>query len=155
MADWIPLNTRTHELPKRHKIRGVDITLVMSPYDIPDAVRGEYNKDLHRFVIEFRYISDEPWERSKYNDYIVLRIGRNSRRLYGIEVDVHALSGGESVYRNERIDVGMNVANAVKNAINEFARERGRAHRRRQNYEIAQDAIEEKQNQIFEGLTTA
>jgi hypothetical protein len=147
MTDWVPLNAKTLALPKHRTIRGVDITLVVSPYDIPDAVRGEYNKDLQRFIIEFRYMSDEPWEHSKYNDNIVLRIGRNSGRLYGIEVDIHALP-------DQRIDLRMNVAKAVTNAINGLAHQ-SEMVRRREHYEIAKDAIQEKQNQIFESLTMA
>jgi hypothetical protein len=147
MTDWLPLNANTLAPPKHRTIRGVDITLVMSPYDIPDAVRGEYNKDSHRFIIEFRYMSDEPWERSKYNDKVLLRIGRNSGRLYGIEVDTRAPFA-------ERIDLRMNVAKTVKNALHEFSHQSGRPQRR-ENFEIAKDAIEENENEIFESLAMA
>jgi hypothetical protein len=146
MTDWVSLNAKTLALQKHRTIRGVDITLVMSPYDIPEAVRGDYNKELQRFVIEFRYMSDEPWERSRCDNNIILRIGRNSGRLYGIEVDVHALAA-------QMINLRMDVAKAVTNAINRLARQAERAQRR-ENYEVAKDAIEEKQNEIFESLAT-
>ena len=144
MTDWVPLNAKTLALPKQRKIRGVDITLVMSPYDIPEAVRGDYNRESQKFVIEFRYMSDEPWERYRYNKDIVLRIGRNSRRLYGIEVDIHALAA-------QMINLRMNVAKAVTDAIDRLAHQSERLQRR-ENYEVAKDAIEEKQKEIFESL---
>jgi hypothetical protein len=146
MTDWVPLDANTLALPKHRTIRGVDITLVTSPYDIPEAVRGDYNKELRRFVIEFRYMSDEPLERYKCGKDIILRIGRNSGRLYSIEIDIHDLS-------TQEINLRMNVAKAATNAINRLAHEAEKPQRQA-NYEVAKDAIEEKQNEIFESLAT-
>ena len=147
MSDWVPLTIQTLAFSRHRKIRGVDIDLVISPYDIPEAVRGEYDKNLRRFVIEFRYMSDEPWEYDKYDSGIALRIGRHSGRLYGIEVDVHALDA-------QRINLRMTVEKAVANAINRLVHQSEKIQRR-ENYEIAKEAIQEKQNEIFESLITA
>ncbi len=34
----------------------IEVGILISPYDIPDGVRGGYDGDLKRFVVEFRYI---------------------------------------------------------------------------------------------------
>src|SRR5437870_9940540 len=91
MSEWVKLDT-TQLNPETHEnIRGVDITVVMSTYDVPEAVRGNYDESLKRFVIEFRYIGDEPYTCREQADNIALRIGKNSGRLYGIEVNVDAI----------------------------------------------------------------
>ena len=147
MSDWVRLDARGITSPQHEKLHGVDITLIISPYDIPEAIRGEYNKDLKKFIIEFRYMNEEPWLNHRYNESIVLRIGRHSMRLYGIEVDLNALP-------DARINLRMNVAKAVADAMDGLAHHPGIARRRR-NYEIAKDAIYEKQGQIFESLAPA
>lgn len=91
MSEWVRLNAEKLNMPKRQAVRGADITVRMSPYDVPEAVRGYYDEELKRFVIEFRYIGDEPFRQKQKGEHITLRMGRHSGRLYGIEVDVGAM----------------------------------------------------------------
>ena len=57
----------------------------ISPYDIPEAVRAF--KDGQRLIVEFKYATEETY-RSVHKGNITLKVGRNSGRLYRIEVDV-------------------------------------------------------------------
>jgi hypothetical protein len=63
----------------------------MSPYDVPQALRGRYDKAAKRFVIEFRYLGDEDTRDESGGEHVVLRLGRNSGRIYGIVLDVDAM----------------------------------------------------------------
>ncbi len=68
--------------------KSAHIRLVVSPYDVPRAVRGRYDELMKRFVIDLLYITkDEPREASDENGLQLLR-GRNSGRIYSIIVDV-------------------------------------------------------------------
>ena len=53
MSDWVPLDAAQLSPAKRQRIQGVDITVVMSPYDVPEAVRGQYDEGIHRFGLNF------------------------------------------------------------------------------------------------------
>lgn len=53
MGDWVPLNPGRIAFPQHEKLRGVDITFIISPYDIPEAVRGEYHEDLRNLLLNF------------------------------------------------------------------------------------------------------
>jgi len=95
MNEWLEVDPQ--ELKKLAKLShethgGVEIILSLSPYDLPDAVRGLFDKHKDKFIIEFRYIQEEKLRTigsDELNDLISLRIGRNSGRLYGIEVNVN------------------------------------------------------------------
>ena len=91
MSEWVRLDAEKLNTPQLEAIRGVNITVRMSPYDVPEAVRGYYDEELERFVIEFRYIGDEPFRQKQKGEHITLRIGRHSGRLYGVEVNVDAM----------------------------------------------------------------
>ncbi|OGP48322.1 MAG: hypothetical protein A3K30_03255 [Deltaproteobacteria bacterium RBG_13_51_10] len=73
------------------KDKRVEFRVFVSPYDIPEAVRGFMDQDKKRFVIEFRYISDESVIEKKIDDNVNIFIGNNSKRVYSIEVDSQAL----------------------------------------------------------------
>ena len=95
VTEWLEVDPQVLEKLAEldHKTYGsVEITLFLSPYDLPDAVRGRFDPHIKKFVIEFRYIQHEEWQvinTDEPGNPIALRIGRNSGRLYGIEVDVN------------------------------------------------------------------
>jgi hypothetical protein len=144
VSEWVPLDAASLSPARRQRIRGVDITVVMSPYDVPEAVRGQYDEDIHCFVIEFRYMGDEQWVAQKHDDKITLRVGRHSGRLYGIEVNVDALKA-------HRINLRLHLPRMVMNAIDSLKDQPLKAPRR-ENYQVAKDAISQKEQQIFESL---
>jgi hypothetical protein len=124
----------TKELPLGKK-KGVEFRIFVSPYDIPEAVRGYMDRDNNRFVIEFRYILDEPLIKNKIDDKVTMFIGSNSKRIYSIESDIKALnvnqvslkiiSAIESIrhtlpnkqVRNANIDVTKEIVNKNWNSI--------------------------------------
>jgi hypothetical protein len=85
----------------QHDDAGVQVELSLSPYDLPEAVRGSFDDSLQKFIIEFKYVQGEEWTRRPAGDYAILRVGRNSNRLYGLEIDLAAL--GQSRVSVERV----------------------------------------------------
>jgi len=113
--------------------------------DVPQAVRGDYDQSLQRFVIDFLYLGDEPWRRDVKDPVITLRIGKNSERLLGIEVNVHAIQA-------EAVELRMHAAQAVTNAIEHLASQHA-GSRHSGSYEVAKDAISETKDKLFKELT--
>ncbi len=87
--EWIEVDPNTLDLSLDDDYSdGVHISVFVSPYDVPEAVRGCFDEDLNRFVIQFRYLDSEPWKRHAENEFVSLRIGKHSQRLHAIEVDL-------------------------------------------------------------------
>jgi hypothetical protein len=91
-SKWIEVDPQAVNLPRTTKLDGVEVTVMMSPYDVPQALRGEYEEKNKRFVIEFRYLGEEDTRDELYNEHVTLRLGKHSGRLYGIELDVDAMN---------------------------------------------------------------
>jgi len=150
MSDWIPVPEGIAERPLAHSVRGVEINVFMSPYDVPQFVRGSMDEDLDRFIVEFRYLGEEPLRREEKDEHIALRVGKNSGRLYGIEVNVHAL-------RVNQVQLNVLVPAVVKKAIDDVVRESRRHPKRpqldrRENFEAAREAIDGARQEIFADL---
>ena len=89
--EWIELDPTELDEPQDVLLDGVPVTLSASPNEVPHGIRGYFDERLKRFVIELRYIGEEPWRRVPYPDHhLSFRLGRNSQRLYGIEIDMNA-----------------------------------------------------------------
>jgi hypothetical protein len=88
--EWIPIANLTPR-PEHRNLDGVRVDLLVSPYDVPEALRGQYLHDKRSFQIEFKYISGEDTYEKQEMENVTVRVGRNSGRLYAIELDVHAL----------------------------------------------------------------
>jgi|GEM_PF-1787120 len=92
MKHWVPINQGTLDLGRDETIRGVHVRVSSSPYDIPRAIRGYYCDDLGKFVIEFRYIEDEPLTKIKADDFTWFEKGSFTGRIYKISIDVDEAS---------------------------------------------------------------
>ena len=91
MADWLRLKDIPIEPPVAMP-KGVLFNLAVSPYDIPDAVRG-FKTPQARFRIEFRYIDGpEPYGAElRLGEHVTGIEGRFTHRLLVLEVDVEAI----------------------------------------------------------------
>lgn len=96
-AEWLRLPDADQLRDGAAGVPDVVFDVVVSPYSVPDAVRGVRTSE-GRFRIEFRYIDGpEPTAAPKALDEHVRVIeGRHSGRLLAIEVDIDSL-GAKSV----------------------------------------------------------
>lgn len=86
MTDWVEVDDSKYNGVK--DARNVIIEMNVSPYDVPQHVRGGIDERHHRFVIEFRYIDDEDTREVKVDKHVQALIGRKSGRVYSLLVDV-------------------------------------------------------------------
>jgi hypothetical protein len=139
---WIPLSELRP--PVERNLHGVRVNVLVSPYDIPEAVRAFRDPQNDRFVIEFRYISTEDTKERDDNEHVKVRVGRNSGRLYAIEIDTKALQGNN-------IELRLEVKEALRNALTHLIQHPFTASRE-SNYRMAKDAVEQHQEQILQPI---
>ena len=149
MSKWLQVNPDAEELTQRLQTEGskVKVEFLVSSYDIPDAVRGSYNEESGRFVIEFKYIdnSNEPTKPEPQDDYVTFIVGKNSSRLYQIEIDVKALKIEKVELRMKTKDeVKKTLDNLIQMTINRF---------RQDNYKLTQKALSEIEDELFSPLS--
>jgi|SRR5215207_6986941 len=85
---WTYVDPTTLTESVKKKVDGVEVTLLVSPYDIPDAFRGYYDHNKKRFIVEFHYLGDEQRKEVAQSEHVTLQLGRNTGRIYGLLIDV-------------------------------------------------------------------
>jgi hypothetical protein len=153
MSDWLPVDLTDDTKPLKTFIRGVEVELFASPYDVPEAIRGRFDEDKNRFIIEFKYVGSEKtkvctFERATYT------IGEVSNRLYGLEIDVQALKVdgfGVSVALHQKgpQELFATIRDQATGAIDLLIAKQSLHTIREENYKLAKDAILAKQNELF------
>lgn len=149
MSRWLQVNPDAEEFTKRLQTEGskVKVEFLVSSYDIPEAVRGFYNEDRGRFIIEFKYIGNEPTKPQPQDDYVTFVIGKNSGRLYGIEIDVKTL-------RVDKVELRMKInkiKDEVKKTLNNLI-QKPINRLRQDNYRLTQKALSEKEDELYSSL---
>src|SRR5262245_49867289 len=119
-TEWIEVNPDELALDQDREVRGVTLRLRLSPYDVPLAVTGRDEGGC--FFVKFRYITeDEKTTREQKDDHLWLHVGKNTGRLYAIEIDVNALKA-----HTVRLEV-------INSAIDQMAQQQ---EQRRGNYAV-------------------
>lgn len=141
-SDWIAVDPRDLNKPQRQQTgSGIEIELYLSPYDIPQAVNGRYDQGKKRFVIEFSYIAgDEPRKCVPQDEHLALHVGKQTNRLYAIEVDVDALQAKT---------VALTFSERIENAMDALSSQPPRA-----NHQMAREVIRSKQAELLSRLAT-
>jgi hypothetical protein len=144
MPEWIEVDPTTLVTEKKSTIRGVEVELIVSPYDVPEAVRGHYDESKKRFVIEFKYIGDEGTKKHTHDKNLTYRVGESSGRLHALEIDVDALKA-DSVALNVKLIEEVNEAfdHLLEKPISAL---------RADNYRLAKDAVVAKQRELLEAF---
>jgi hypothetical protein len=91
MSEWINL-VKNVASPTQMPQPDVHLNVLVSPYHVPEAMRGIRLAD-GRFRVEFRYIDGEERQGKaiKLDDHATAFEGRITRRLLAIELDVAKL----------------------------------------------------------------
>lgn len=134
------------DLPGRPAVR-----MLVSPYDIPDSLLAGYEAENGSLVIEFRYISTEPDTVNVVVDNVKLRLGRKTRRLYGLELNLRRELKDQGANAEQRAALRNVVPNIIRKAIQSL--EAGAAKAALSNYRVAETALSEARNQISELVT--
>lgn len=95
--EWINLDPTSFNEVQQMPLEGLNVEVFLSPYDVPEAVRGIRDERSNHFVIEFKYIGgEEPVETELQGD-LAFKIGKHSKRLYKIEIADAAFGDKKSV----------------------------------------------------------
>jgi len=84
---WVPLKFEPADLMLKAEIRGNSVDVMMSPYDVPEAIRGYYSESTGRFVFELKYISNEEDRLDLNGPDVTCSVGKFSGRLYSFSID--------------------------------------------------------------------
>lgn len=128
----------------------IEAGVLISPYDIPNGVRGGYDDNLDRFVVEFRYMVNEEYRNLDADNGTRIRLGKHSSRIVGVEADVDRL--GFAVAVEERNAAAYA---AIDNAMQNVEKIEDARARRRENYAVTQKILEDKQAEIFGNIQHA
>lgn len=145
MTDWIPIAAGEVNKPRSETIRGVKVNVYLSPYDVPDGVRGYFDAKKKKFVIEFKYIAEEPKRSEVVDEHVSVTVGRRTGRLHAIEVDTVRLKANAVMLQTH-------VPKAVDDAIAESARKHQQAS---DNYSVAGEIVEDRKEDLFKELVPA
>lgn len=144
-AGWVHLNPEELNRVESQQINGIEITLGMSPYDLPEGVRGFYSKSKDKFVIQFKYLGGKGSEglvRHPSKDArISMLLGEHSGRLRQIQIDVDSTDINQIQLRM--------ICPKVEDAITELTTAKPA---RRANYEVARDIIAQNKNRLLAGV---
>jgi hypothetical protein len=145
MSEWVQVKPGEVNGEAEKTIRGVNVKVSASPYDVPLKVRGFKELGTNFFVIEFQYpVSGESTrvEHLSHDLPIILEVGEKSERIYKIKVDIVAAKadavGLEIVPQFER---------DVVDAIKEFSL--SRPNRLKGRYEVTEKVVESNKDRLF------
>lgn len=98
VSDWISVSQEAINKPESEVKNGIKIHFMISPFDIPVATRAivdDSNGSPGIYILEFKYISTEEKTRHipKGTRGVSFEVGKNSRKIYRIEVDLREVAG--------------------------------------------------------------
>lgn len=137
---WINLSNE-HFPIEGTSLKGVKVDVLVSPYDVPEAVRGYLDNQQKCFVIEFKYISAEPTIERSQDANVTLRVGRNSGRLYAIQLDV-------TKFDTNNVQLRLEVAEVLRNVMTHLV-QKPVSPMRKSNYRMAKSVIEENNKELI------
>ena len=88
--------------PRKEKIQGVEVKIMLSPFDVPQAAFCELDETTNSLRLKFDYIArSEPVYSVATDDNLVeLTLGKASNRVYEIEVSEQAYKQGDEIQIN-------------------------------------------------------
>ncbi|RMU26760.1 hypothetical protein ALP31_103362 [Pseudomonas amygdali pv. morsprunorum] len=86
--EWISVSQHELNEVESKEQRGIKLQFMLSPADLPTAWRG-YNLNETTVVVEFKYLSsNESRLIESPSDVVSIEVGKNSKRIYRIMLDV-------------------------------------------------------------------
>jgi hypothetical protein len=142
-TDWLPAESATLEkasIESEREVGGVRFKVTLSPYDIPQAVRSFLDDNGHVYIIELKYLTEEPTTEKIHNEFACIDVGQHSGRIYKIKVDMDSI----------KTHLRQNAFTQVSNAINRLSPQSD--NRLMQCYDLARTVIAARQNDLSEPL---
>jgi len=142
MFKWVAVPQRELTNLSNMYSSGVNgVRIYPSPYEIPDAVRGYMDSSRKKFIIELKYIGNEQTKLIDHDSNTSLRIGVNSKRLYGLEIYFDSKQEDSSLLKSTLKQELKDTFNQLKNRPSNTM-----------NYEYAKSAIQSTEKMILADL---
>lgn len=90
-TDWSWVPSEEVNVPRWENVEGVDVEVMAAYFDVPSAVRFIYDDRRNEFIIDLKYLTDSESTELKEHGEVVLRVGKNTRRIYQILMDADLL----------------------------------------------------------------
>lgn len=102
MITRVTLQDSVIDKPRDEKIQGVDVKIMLSPFDVPQAAFCEIDEKTNALRLKFDYIArSEPVYSVVTDDALVkLTLGKASNRVYEIEVNEQTYKQGDEIQIN-------------------------------------------------------
>jgi hypothetical protein len=98
MNNWIETDTAKIADNRNSCASKKTLHFMMSPYDVPNAIRATSEEGSSLFIIEFRYIAINEKRVKKTMDDVEFEVGENTQRIYKIFLDKNVVSQTELVF---------------------------------------------------------
>ena len=149
MSQWRKVDNEQVNRPTEEQIDGITIRMLVSPFDVPEAVRGDFNNARKTFAISFKYrAGEESLSEQRFDDDTVLFVGRASGRIYRIEIDLkRVMVNGVALELSVPVS-GEVIAREAEQAIHGLS-DRLRTPWRSGNYRVAQEVIKDNESELF------
>jgi hypothetical protein len=141
MSEWVNLNIDTESLKVAKELEdGVKVIISPSPYDVPGAIKAEYDRTKSELRINFRYIGTEPLKYRPAQAGCSFAVGKNSGRLYEIGVKLEA----QDIREQDIPELVARIASEIDRLPHNEERE--------ENYQLAKRALQLGQVPIYIAL---
>ncbi|MEO6066970.1 MAG: hypothetical protein ABIQ41_03175 [Gemmatimonadales bacterium] len=138
-SHWIDLKATEFDREPGQNEAGSAFRVYVSPYDMPDAIRGRYETNPARLHIDFRYISEEPSTTQDLEPGVTVSYGKNSGRVHQIVIAIDAL---------KRPHVAMFLHGVLEQLMKKSVEGGGP----RNNFEIATRVVQAHETELLEVL---
>lgn len=133
----ITLKATRKERMKTEVINGISFVVSLSPYFFPETIQCTYKAETGCLVINFKYIEDEPRERSQENfDYGMIWVGKHTGKLLSIQIRV------------DKHDIDHVEMSVIDKAFDAIKYVQAKHPDMQDNYEAAEDALREHEKEI-------
>lgn len=102
MITRVTIQDSVIDKPRKEKIQGVEVKIMLSPFDVPQAAFCEIDETTNALRLKFDYIArSEPVYSVATDDALAtLTLGKASNRVYEIEVSERAYNQGDEIQIN-------------------------------------------------------
>ncbi|HEY2971008.1 MAG TPA: hypothetical protein VGJ48_00720 [Pyrinomonadaceae bacterium] len=134
MSEWVNINIDTEGLREERELEdGVRVIVSPSPYDVPGAIKAEFDRSKGQLRILFRYIGTEPVKRQSGQAGVLFGMGKNSGRLYEIDVKIDEADMRELTANELTARISHEIDHVPK--VSSYGE-------RKENYRLAKQALE-------------
>jgi len=88
MNNWINVSQSDVNKPLEKKVRGINVVMMISPFDVPVASRYGLNSKTNEFVVEFKYLASSEYTKVvDHADGVKFELGCKTGKVFKVLID--------------------------------------------------------------------